>query len=81
VWGCYEQKCTLKGHSKAVTSVAYSPDGKHIVSGSGDHAIRIWDAATGKKVSLARSLSVAAQELLTCVGGYEQDRLLSVHRR
>jgi hypothetical protein len=26
--------CTLTGHSHIVTSVAYSPDGKHIVSGS-----------------------------------------------
>ena len=26
--------CTLTGHSGLVLSVAYSPDGKHIVSGS-----------------------------------------------
>ena len=26
-------------------------DGKHIVSGSGDKTVRIWDAATGKDVS------------------------------
>ena len=45
--------CTsvLTGHSNSVNSVAYSPDGKHIVSGSGDRTVRIWDAATGKEVS------------------------------
>ena len=32
----HEQECTLTGHSDSVRSVAYSPDGKHIVSGSWD---------------------------------------------
>jgi len=43
--------CTLTGHSSRVTSVAYSPDGKHIASGSYDETVKVWDAATGKKVS------------------------------
>ncbi|KAE9386523.1 hypothetical protein BT96DRAFT_759420, partial [Gymnopus androsaceus JB14] len=34
----------LKGHTSRVTSVAYSPDGKQIVSGSGDKTLRIWTA-------------------------------------
>ena len=46
-----EQKCTLRGHSGYVFSVAYSPDGKHIVSGSEDSTVKVWDAATGKEVS------------------------------
>jgi WD40 repeat protein len=45
-----EQECTLTGHSLLVTSVAYSPDGKHIVSGSYDNTVKIWDAATGEEV-------------------------------
>jgi WD40 repeat protein len=31
--------------------VAFSPDGAHIVSGSEDNTIRMWDAATGKVVA------------------------------
>ena len=46
----HEQKCTLTGHSDPVSSVAYSPDGKHIVSGSDDRTVKVWDAQTGKEV-------------------------------
>ncbi len=31
-------------------SVAYAPDGRHIISGSDDRTIRIWDAKTGTAV-------------------------------
>ncbi|RYP30214.1 hypothetical protein DL767_006361 [Monosporascus sp. MG133] len=41
---------TLEGHSGRVTSVAFSPDGSRIVSGSYDHTIKIWDAKSGKEV-------------------------------
>ena len=40
----------LKGHSSAVLSIAFSPDGKKIVSGSYDQTIRVWDAETGKEI-------------------------------
>ncbi|MBN2392955.1 MAG: hypothetical protein JXR84_19650 [Anaerolineae bacterium] len=40
----------LASHSGYVWSVAYSPDGKQIVSGSADGMVRVWNAETGVKV-------------------------------
>ncbi|QRW25831.1 Vegetative incompatibility protein HET-E-1 [Rhizoctonia solani] len=40
----------LKGHTKTVTSVDFSPDGTRIVSGSDDWSIRVWDVETGQLV-------------------------------
>ena len=40
----------LRGHTDRVNSVAFSHDGKHIVSGSSDQTIRVWDVNTGETV-------------------------------
>jgi WD40 repeat protein len=56
-------KNQLKGHSGAVSSVAFSPDGKRIVSGSDDNTLRVWDAATGQETLVLKG-SVGAHMLL-----------------
>jgi len=45
---------TLKGHTGWVNSVAFSPDGKQIVSGGADKTLIIWDANTGKELQKLR---------------------------
>ena len=40
----------FRSHRKSVCSVAFSSDGRHIVSGSEDETIQIWDAQTGAQV-------------------------------
>ena len=39
------------GHTETVWSVAFSPDRQHIVSGSGDNTIRVWNVRTGEIVA------------------------------
>ncbi|CUA69774.1 Cilia-and flagella-associated protein 52 [Rhizoctonia solani] len=41
----------LEGHTDLVTSLAVSPNGSYIASGSYDATIRIWDANNGKLVT------------------------------
>lgn len=40
----------LDGHSNAVWSVAFSPDGTKLVSGSSDKSIKLWNVKTGKEL-------------------------------
>lgn len=39
-----------KGHTKAITTVAFNPQGKTVATGSADHTARIWDIQTGKEL-------------------------------
>lgn len=41
---------TLKGHKEMLYAVAFSPDGKYLVTGSFDQTIKLWDAVTGKEI-------------------------------
>jgi WD40 repeat protein len=41
---------TLRGHTEIVSSVAFSPDGKQILTGSFDRTLKLWESATGKEI-------------------------------
>ncbi len=47
-----EQVKELTGHDEAINALAYSPDGKWLVSGSDDLTLRFWDTATWSETAV-----------------------------
>ncbi|MFM6271343.1 MAG: WD40 repeat domain-containing protein, partial [Dolichospermum sp.] len=43
-----QERLTLKAHSDSVTAIAFTPDGKTVISGSRDNTIKAWDLKTGE---------------------------------
>ena len=56
---------TLEGHSGWVYSVAFSPDGQKIVSGSWDQTVRVWDAAAGTLLQTLEGHSHSVHSVLS----------------
>jgi WD40 repeat protein len=50
LWARYNARQTLRGHTRGLNAVAYSPDGKRIVTSSSDNTAKVWDAGTGREI-------------------------------
>ena len=46
-----QELATLKGHDGSVHSVAFSPDGKTLASGSGDYTVELSEAQTRQELA------------------------------
>jgi WD40 repeat protein len=77
--GDIPEAITLKGHTEAVYAVAFTADGKQVVTGSFDKTLKVWDAASGKELktfggpkghqNLVLSLSLSPDGSLLASGG------------
>jgi len=70
VWRCSSDSTKsgpqyrFSGHDLVVTGVAVSPSGSHILSGSRDNTVRLWDVSSGQCVQTM----ALAQNVVTHVG-------------
>jgi WD40 repeat protein len=68
----------LVGHTGSIWSVAFSPDGKRVVSGSLDKTHRVWDSQTGK--ALVQTVPQAENVYSVCFSADGQSILtLGIH--
>ncbi len=65
----------LKGHTKDVRSVAFSPDGTRIVTGSYDSTAKVWDAVTGKSLLEVKGFTSGVTSVLFSPDG---TRIISI---
>ena len=69
------QRLSLEGHEGPVNSVAFSPDGSILVSGSDDATVRAWSPANGKELHQSKpfaakvnAVAIAPDGKLVAVG-------------
>jgi WD40 repeat protein len=54
---------TLAKHEEAVHSVAFSPDGKALASGSWDGTVILWEVSSGKRIATFHGRSVVVESI------------------
>jgi len=67
-------RCTssLPGHSEAVVSASFSPDGKNLASGSGDKTVRFWDLNTESPLFTCTGMNILALKKCNVIYAYFQ---------
>lgn len=67
---------TFKGHTEPVYSVAFTPDGKFLATGSHDHTIKLWELANGKEAKTYAGPN-GHQKMVICVAVSPDGQLLA----
>jgi WD40 repeat protein len=73
---------TLVGHTKKVNALAFTADGRQIITASHDETVRVWDVAAAKelrtydwKIGLVSAIAIAPDGL-TCAAGGTRGRIV-----
>ena len=74
----YKELMVLSGHTDSVLTVAFSPNGELLVSGSSDKTIRLWESETGK---LRRARDEHAAPVTTVAFSPEDKKFWSASRQ
>ncbi|MCL4730270.1 MAG: WD40 repeat domain-containing protein, partial [Planctomycetes bacterium] len=82
-WGrdAWDVKFSQAAHTKAVRSLAWAPDGRHLASGGADGTVKVHDAAGMQKQSYspgshARNNDGDTETVFTCVGWSADGRMV-----
>ena len=69
---------TLSGHTDGVVSIAFSPDGSILASGSADNTVQLWDTVTELPIAtlightaMARSVAFSPDGSILASGGHD----------
>ncbi|MDQ2984062.1 MAG: hypothetical protein M3R70_09090, partial [Actinomycetota bacterium] len=77
-WRTQKPLFELRGHAGAVNGLAYTPDGRFLVSASDDRTVRVWDASVGQIIrtpDAVYAISFSDDGSLIAYGGYNFARV------
>jgi WD40 repeat protein len=64
----------LRGHANSLYSIAFSPDGRRLVTGSADKTARVWDTQTGREVL---TLKGHDNVVLKCMFSHDGNKIIT----
>lgn len=69
----------MVGHQGPIRSVAWSPDGTRLASGSADRTVRVWDASTGEQIRTLVDSESPVLDGLSVTWSHRGDALVAVN--